>query len=57
MSKKCNHNRCRNEEECQYDHRYGIRWYLYKDGRPPLNDDNDYVWTAFQWVVEEESKS
>ena len=26
------------------DPKYGPRWYLYKDGRPPLDDDRDYAW-------------
>lgn len=27
-----------------FDLRYGPRWYLHKDGRPPEDDDNTYVW-------------
>lgn len=29
---------------------YGSRWYLHRDGRPPHDDDNDYVWRGSQWV-------
>lgn len=27
----------------QWADKYGSRWYLHKDGRPPHDDDNDYV--------------
>lgn len=51
----CMHIMCRKEENCQYDPKYGTRWYLYKDGRPPENDNSDYTWNGFQWVRDEEA--
>lgn len=37
------------------DLRYGPAWYKYRDGRPPLDDDRDYVWSvaAQCWQVED----
>ena len=32
--------------------RYGAQWYKHKDGVPPEDDDNDYLWNGFQWVVD-----
>lgn len=29
-----------------FDLRYGPHWYLHYDGRPPIDDDRDYVWSA-----------
>lgn len=36
------------------DLRYGPRWYLHRDGRPPADDDNSYVWTGTQWAIDDE---
>lgn len=33
----------------QWADSYGPKWYLYKDGTPPRNDDNNYIWTGRQW--------
>lgn len=29
----------------------GVDWYRFKDGIPP-EDNYDYVWTGFQWVID-----
>lgn len=33
--------------------RYGAQWYKHYDGKPPLDDDNDYVWNVAsqQWEL------
>jgi hypothetical protein len=33
---------------------YGALWYLHRDGTPPHDDDQDYVWTGVQWAVADE---
>jgi hypothetical protein len=37
----------------QWADKYGARWYLHYDGKPPIDDDNDYYWTGLQWAVYE----
>jgi hypothetical protein len=37
----------------QWADKYGSRWYLHYDGRPPHDDDNDYVWRNGQWQLDE----
>lgn len=36
----------------QWSDKYGARWYLYRDGIPPQDDDNSYVWTGSQWSID-----
>ncbi len=38
----------------QWADSYGSRWYLYRDGKPPLDDDDDYRWNGTQWVREDD---
>lgn len=37
-----------------FDLRYGPRWYLHYDGRPPIDDDRAWVWSvaAQCWQVD-----
>jgi hypothetical protein len=35
----------------QWADQYGSRWYLYRDGTPPRDDDQDYRWTGFRWEL------
>jgi hypothetical protein len=37
-----------------FDLRYGPRWYLHRDGRPPEEDDRAYVWRDGCWVPVDE---
>jgi hypothetical protein len=30
---------------------YGARWYLHRDGTPPHDDEESYVWTGSQWAL------
>lgn len=34
----------------QWSDGYKAQWYLHYDGRPPIDDDNDYLWNGFQWI-------
>lgn len=34
----------------QWADQYGSQWYKHYDGKPPLDDDNDYYWNGFTWV-------
>lgn len=40
----------RNKPQRQWADKYGPQWYLHKDGRPPLDDDNSYYWTGHHWA-------
>ncbi len=37
----------------QWADKYGSRWYLHRDGRPPHDDEDDYRWNGFRWVKED----
>lgn len=37
----------------QWADEYKSSWYKHYDGKPPLNDDNYYRWTGFQWVIDD----
>ena len=34
----------------QWADKYGSRWYLHYDGKPPHDDNDDYGWNGSQWV-------
>lgn len=34
----------------QWADHYGPEWYKHKDGTPPRDDDETYVWRHGQWV-------
>jgi hypothetical protein len=45
------------ERKRQWADQYGARWYLHRDGRPPHDDDDDYVWKHNQWTRVDESEN
>ena len=38
----------------QWADQYGSQWYKHRDGRPPLDDDNDYRWNGSEWVIDDD---
>lgn len=40
----------------QWADKYGSRWYLHRDGKPPHDDDNSYRWHNGQWTTDFEDE-
>ena len=31
--------------------RFGYDWYAYKDGAPPRDEFNDWIWNGYRWTI------